>query len=278
MLTRILAALDGNPASEAAARLALDLAATHKAALHGFAPVDLPWITRPMAVGIGGMSHRMTLEASELSRARRGAEYAQRGIAEAAAARGIACTTATADGDPPDLVCAAAADADLIVLGHDASFGGDTPEEGPSPNLHALLARNTRPLLIVPKTHAPGPVLVAYDGSPPSMRALHMAALLGIAKGGTAAVLCADDDAAVATSRAETAARLLRAHGTEVGHLLPQHAGRDPATLITAEAQRLGAGTVVMGAYGHNGLKERLFGSCTRTLLRECPAALFVHH
>lgn len=277
MLTRILAGLDGHPASDAAARLAIDLAATHGAAVHALAAVDLPWITRPMAVGIGGMAHRMTLEASELSRARRGAEHALRTIAEAAAARGVACTTATADGDPPELLAEAAADADLIVLGHDASFGGDEPD-GPSPNLHALLADNPRPLLIVPQAPTPGPVLIAYDGSVPAARALHIAALLGIAKGRGAAVLSANDDPAIAARRAEAAARLLRGHGAAVDHVLPHHGDDDPAALIAEQAHRLGAGIVVMGAYGHNGLKEMLFGSCTRTLLRECPAALFVHH
>lgn len=52
----------------------------------------------------------------------------------------------------------------------------------------------------------------------------------------------------------------------------------DPADMITEHVKRSGADLVVMGAYGHGGLCDAIFGSCTRRLLAECSAALFLQH
>jgi nucleotide-binding universal stress UspA family protein len=37
-------------------------------------------------------------------------------------------------------------------------------------------------------------------------------------------------------------------------------------------------GTLVMGAYGHRGFRERLFGSTTTQLVENPPCALFLYH
>jgi nucleotide-binding universal stress UspA family protein len=34
---------------------------------------------------------------------------------------------------------------------------------------------------------------------------------------------------------------------------------------------------IVMGAYGHNGIRE-IFGSCTRAVLADCHKILFLYH
>ena len=81
-----------------------------------------------------------------------------------------------------------------------------------------------------------------------------------------------------ATTHAEAGAKLLRAHGADVEDVIGMASSADPADLILGEIRALRAGMAVMGAYGHTGLREVLFGSTTRTLLRACPTALFVHH
>jgi nucleotide-binding universal stress UspA family protein len=34
---------------------------------------------------------------------------------------------------------------------------------------------------------------------------------------------------------------------------------------------------IVMGAYGHSGIRE-IFGSCTQFVLADCPKMLFLYH
>jgi len=278
MITRILLGLDATASSTMAADLAFELAATHGAALEALAVIDTPFITRPMAVGIGGAAHKVATETAELRQAHAGASEILERVQAAARARGLACTTRTEEGDPPDVLSAAAVASDLIVLGHDAAFWGKEAT-AIAPAVQGLLAHNPRPVLVAPSTPLPGSrVLVAFDGSLAASRALHMAALLGIGTGRHIVVLSIGEAEAEATRRAEAAAKLLRAHGADVEDVIGMASSADPADLILAEIRALHAGISVMGAYGHTGLREVLFGSCTRTLLRACPTALFVHH
>ena len=52
--------------------------------------------------------------------------------------------------------------------------------------------------------------------------------------------------------------------------------GRDPGEVLLKRAQALGAGLVVIGAYGHSRLSEFILGGVTRTVLRQmrCPVLL----
>ena len=43
-------------------------------------------------------------------------------------------------------------------------------------------------------------------------------------------------------------------------------------------AAELGARLLVMGAFGHRGFREILFGSCTRRLFKTAPLPLFIYH
>lgn len=52
----------------------------------------------------------------------------------------------------------------------------------------------------------------------------------------------------------------------------------DAAETVVGRARAVGAGLVVMSAYGRSGLRDLLFGSCTRRLLTTSPFGLFVHH
>jgi nucleotide-binding universal stress UspA family protein len=51
-----------------------------------------------------------------------------------------------------------------------------------------------------------------------------------------------------------------------------------PAVVVLDEARRLGAGLLVMGAYGQPVLREFFLGSATRSLLAECPIPMFLFH
>lgn len=278
MLTRLLLGLDATPSSTQAAALALGLAATHGATVEALAIIDTPWITRPMAVGIGGSAYKVATEVAELRRAHAEAQTALQAVLDQARQRGVTCEGRIVEGRPAEILAAAAIPADAIVLGHGAEFSGGAADRiGPS--VRDILVHNPRPILLGPSTPVLGePVLVAFDASLPSARALHMAALLGIGTGRRIVVLSADADQAVAAARAAPAEQLLRAHGGNVSDVLAIGSTADPAEIILNHVQSLRAGMVVMGAYGHTGLREKLFGSCTRALLHACPTALMVHH
>jgi nucleotide-binding universal stress UspA family protein len=126
----------------------------------------------------------------------------------------------------------------------------------------------------------PGPILVAFDGSPASSRALHMFALLGLAEDRLVQVLTLDE---MSQPHAEEIARracsLLQRHGASETRAigLGDHEAGSPAETFLGFARALLPEFVVMGAYGHCGLRE-IFGSCTKAVLTACPTPLFLYH
>jgi nucleotide-binding universal stress UspA family protein len=129
-------------------------------------------------------------------------------------------------------------------------------------------------------THSHAPILIAYDGSPASSRAVHVFALLGLAKGRVVHVLTQDDESrAQAVTTAQKACALLSLHGAVKTHAIglgDAEAGR-PAETILGTATALQPDLVVMGAYGRRGIQE-IFGSCTRQVLDASTTPLFLYH
>ena len=166
---------------------------------------------------------------------------------------------------------------DLLVIGKDTDFHLD---EDPSiaDSVQHLLRETARPLIVCPDTAATtGPVLVTYDGSMRSSRALHLLALLGHVRGRPIHLLSVADDQATATERAASAAELLTKHGHQVTpHGISSPA--DPSDIICAEVATLGATMVGMAASGNRRIHDFFLGSTTQRLLRQCPCPLFVYH
>jgi nucleotide-binding universal stress UspA family protein len=171
---------------------------------------------------------------------------------------------------------------DLIVIGRDSTLGREEAEDGVAPVIECLLQDGAQPLLVVPPGPSPAPeapVLVGYDGSRPAQRALHLFALLGMAEASPVTVLSASGDRAVAAALAAEGAAVLRRHGATVTERpVTGTGGGVAAELLLAEARALNARLLVMGAFGHSGLRALLLGAATRRLLRDAPCPLLVSH
>jgi nucleotide-binding universal stress UspA family protein len=262
VITRILLGIDRTLASHAAQTFAIEIARTHGAALTGLAILDAYWLA-PEALWVGQEEARSLLAS----------------LQQAAQAAGVACEAHARAAEPTDALLAEAIGADLVVVNRDATFWLVEHCEV-SDAVRSLLPRIPRPVLLAPRRDAPGGdrVLVAFDGSPPASRSLHMFALLGLARGKDVHVLGVTAERAGATPLADAAAALLRAHGAKSAQTHAVSSTADPVEVITNHARAIDAGIVVMGAYGHKGLRDMVFGSCTRRMLESCHAALFVHH
>jgi len=278
MMTRLRLGLDASPGSRQAEALALGLAKAHGAFVDTVVAIDAPWLDRPQAVGIGGSAYKLAAEASILRAAHARSALIVNDFRKAADAAGVAHAAHVVEGAPAEVIEAGAVACDLIVIGRDATFWGD--DGAPISSVaRGILQVGSRPVLLAPPQPGSGDaILVAFDGSAPAARSLHMLALLGLAVGRRVAVLSIADDQAVADGRATAAMRLLHAHGVADVAAIGVRSGDDPAGIILRQAQDLGAGIVAMGAFGHSGLRELLFGSCTSSLLHSSPVALFVHH
>jgi nucleotide-binding universal stress UspA family protein len=288
MLRSILIALDGSRSSLQAAGLGLELARRHKAHVEGLGIVNSAWIQRPEAVPIGGTAYKTALDLKEVRRATDRLDAVLQDFRERVERAGIpSFMIREVDGSPLQVIEVEAASHDLIVLGRHSMFDVDGELSELPLCVDRIIRGEPRPVLLVPDDEfgsgqdAPqAPVLVAFDGSPASSRAVHMFALLGLAAGCVVHVVTLDRSS---SSRAEeTAARacaLLRRHGAAETHAvgLGDHEAGTPAETILGLAKALKPGTIVMGAYGTRGIQE-IFGSCTREVLNACPTPLFLHH
>ena len=168
---------------------------------------------------------------------------------------------------------------DLAVMGRPAE-----PEDMTTDGTADVLIDAGRPLLLAPSVPSDNPlttVVVAWKPSAPSARAVAAAMpllkqaekihVLGIAEDRS------DEEEVLAS--AEKLASHLRKHGLkpQAGHVRAND--RNAAdVLIEAADQKLKAGVLVMGGYGHSRTREFVFGGFTRRILQKAPLPVFMTH
>jgi len=166
---------------------------------------------------------------------------------------------------------------DLVITGHDTAFRGNIRERL-SETLAKLLLVTPRPTIVCgEETAATQDILIAYDGSIPAMRAIQIFTLLGLEEARRIHVTSVDASQELAARRTDAAASYLRVHGYEV-EANPIASRVHPAEVLKIEVIDRKIGTLIMGAYGHRGFRDFLFGSTTNMLVESPPCALFLYH
>ncbi len=276
MIRTILFPTGGVPPNAAAQQSAIALARRFNAHVTALGLADAPWITRPQPSAIGAAAFQEISKAKQLKRARLQAFHALRRIKKAAG-RSISITTTEFELDPLDTITAEAHAYDLIVMGRKTSFRYET-EPAVSDLVKGLLRECARPVLAISSSPvATKRIIVAFDGSAPASRAMHMAALLGFFDAAAVQTVSVNSEQHGADALAERAAKLLRNHDVSV-EAVGIKSAMDPAKIILHQVRAFRAGLVIMGAYGHGGLRDAVFGSCTRRLLADCTPAVLVQH
>ena len=202
---------------------------------------------------------------------------AERAAGDAAQA-GLICTTETPSLSYPDVVSRLAERArlhDLTVL--DA---GPRTYDLDRETIEKALLFSGRPVIAVPPAHtafAARRILLAWDGSAQAARAANDALpFLRAAEAVEIVAVATEAEIHASLPGAEFAPHLAR-HGVRVAVTDLPRAG-DVADTLRAQAGRLRADMLVMGAYHHARVREFLFGGVTRALLHDSPAPLFLSH
>lgn len=161
--------------------------------------------------------------------------------------------------------------ADLVVAGPEL-LAGETLK---SKVIEGVLLSSGRPLLLVPSTSRatlrPKRVVVAWDSSLEASRAVHEA--IGILEGAQQVHVVMIDPAAGehgegAEPGGNIAAFLVR-HGIRVVVDRLPGMGQKVEDVLRRHATDTSAELLVMGAYGHSRLRERVFGGVTKSMLEE---------
>ncbi len=271
----ILVLLHGTDADGLALDCALGLARAFGARVEGVAVRPDPRETVQLATD--GMSPAMieSIMAAGQAETEQRLEHARASFATACEAAGLAIGEDPSHvglgagwtesiGDPAEHVARRGRLSDLVVLGHPAA----AEAEGGYAEVEAGLFESGRPILIVGGTayaDPTAPVVVGWNGSAESARAV-AGALPLLQRSSTVSVVAVGEPEGFHPSAGELCAYLAR-HGVQ-GHCYSVEAeGRPIGTCLMDEAERLNAGLVVMGAYGHSRLREFVLGGVTRRVL-----------
>jgi nucleotide-binding universal stress UspA family protein len=163
-------------------------------------------------------------------------------------------------------------DAELVVLGKRGEHA-DFSKGHLGSNLERVIRSAKIPVLVAAREFKPiGSFLLAFDGGPSALKAVHHAATNPLLNGLDCHLIMvgkSDHERSL-----EDAAVALRGAGFAVSaDLLPG----DPDEVIAAEVEKRGIGLLVMGAYGHSRVRQFILGSTTTHLIRTChvPVMLF---
>lgn len=121
-------------------------------------------------------------------------------------------------------------------------------------------------------------MVIGWDGSIESIRAIHAALPL---------VLLAEQVLILRDSAMENEERrqpvfepvsYLRSHGANVSQKLLHATPKNSGAALLNEAKKLSADCLVMGAYGHARVRERILGGATRHVLQSAEIPLLMQH
>ena len=277
MLKRILVVLDGSMAAQSAKRYALKLAGKLGSGLTGVGVIDLPWITAAQPEPLGGAAFKIHRDQEVIRQTHERIEKMLQTFRDECEKQKIESFVSELEGFPATEIEGLSEEHDLIIIGKTTDFHFDLDEDSDLTVRH-IVRDNPRPIIVVTSNlEIDGKVLVAYDGSMQAARALHMFLLLGFGNGHEVHIVSIAKKKNEAEAIAERAKAMCELH--DVKTIAEGIASsKPPQEIIKKQAKEIGAGMVVMGAYGHHGIKEFIFGTTTEHLLRESDVALFIHH
>lgn len=143
--------------------------------------------------------------------------------------------------------------------------------------IHGALFSSGTPLMIVPAgarpTVAPKRVLLAWDAGVEAARAMHAA--LDLLSAAEAVHLTLVDpvegENGHGAEPGADAATYLARHGCRVSVDRLPSGGKPVSSVLRQHAIDVAADLIVMGAYGHSRLRERMFGGTTKSMIEDAP-------
>jgi nucleotide-binding universal stress UspA family protein len=271
MYKSILLCTDGSPAAEVAGDYAIWFARKLGASLRALYVTDIrllegPWLA-DLSGAVGAQPYSALLPQLQKIQEEK-AVMVLAAAKERCDKRGVTCETTHETGTLVQAILEHERRADLVVLGQRGEHAQWSGEMLGS-SVERVVRASVKPCLVTPeKFHEISHMLIAYDGSDESSKALRAGIALAPTLGvkvtiTTVAALGGEDAASVVLEQAKQRALAggVKAHG-EVLH-------GDPEEEILQLRETIGADLVVMGAYGHTRIRELILGSTTSHVIRK---------
>ncbi len=283
MIKSMLIGLDGSPFSHAAVELGMCWAKQLDAMLVGIGIVDKPEVVNalpttfiPGLLPLDPMAQQFRLDQQLLKEEHRRVERYLQQFTLQCAEQQIACKVLEDMGIPAVRLSKQVERFDLMILGRRTFFHRGSSEELDA-TLKEVAHHSPRPVVTVPNSIRESKcVMVAYDGSAQAARALQAFEASGLYQEKKVHIVSVAGTHAEAEQHAQRAADFLTWHDRPF--MVHAIVSDDPSSVIIKKTWLCDPAILVMGVYGHNKIRDYLFGSVTRTLLRESPVPLFLFH
>lgn len=281
----ILIATDESKSSNSALNIGVALARICGAKVKGLYVEDimrlLEWQPAELiAAGVGFSSgipdSRPTLEQVEIEKQFvDGASRLEKNFEEVCKKFAVSHKFLTKRGKVHEVIEEMARIVDLIVVGRRGKTYPESSKE-PGPVTENLLRVTTRPVLVVPEdAKVNNKILIAYDGSQNSQRALSIGASFAQLLNFEVIVISVANDIDAAQKPLDEAKEFLAPYELESTYVVGFGANK-PWKAIIDQIKTYDPGLIVIGAFGENRLLELIFGSTTRQVLTQatCPVLL----
>jgi nucleotide-binding universal stress UspA family protein len=195
-------------------------------------------------------------------------------FAEQCASRGIACSTETKIGIPAEVISRTGVAHDIVLVSRAGYNRVTNPKETVDSLVAPVIRNSVRPVLVAgsefPEDGDIRNILVAFDGSSHSARALLVAAELAARPGVNCTLVTVAQSEDLGREVLAPAESFLFHHGVQYKKQVI--VSTKPSDVICGLAASESVDLVIMGAYGHSPIREVLFGSATEKILAHCSA------
>ena len=230
-------------------------------------------------IGLGSREHLLQ-ELAELDEKRSKVALEQgRLMLDAAKARAVTdgvtrpITSRQRHGELVDTLLELESDIRLLVMGRQGEQGDNLGEHVGS-HLENVVRTLHRPILVAPSDYTePQRILIAFDGSATTRKAVEMVARSPLFRGLPCHVVMVGPDKADARDQLDWARTTLEKTGFEVTASL--RSGQVEEVLCGYREEHA-IDLIVMGAYGHSKIREFLVGSTTTKLIRQSRVPLLL--
>jgi len=235
----------------------------------------------PPPMGDAGVIATVWLEQSRTEQERLGADVVR--LNELLSQTGISCSVEgkfLAMANAGDDLGERARYFDITVIGSALKFDPDLKSRA----VDGCLFNSARPMLLASSKGTlslrPKTVMIAWDSSLEATRAVG-AALDLIIQAETVRVVLVDPKADTRENGEEPGAdiaRYLARYSAAVSIDQLPSMGRPVAEVLQQHAMDISADMIVMGAYGHSRIRERIFGGVTRSMIEGTAVPVFMVH
>ncbi len=275
-MKKILLPIDPSEYTKAAWKYVVEISKLQKAFVEGIAILDVLDIVEqavtffPLPQGTEG---HIKKEEDLLVKARKKVEEELINFKEACKAENLRCQAKIMEGRPDFIIEKESLYNDLIVMGIRNFFHFETRNR-PETSLKDILGYINTPVLAVPKTYKPiRKVLMTYDASAPSMKAIQRFVTMTKGMEYEIILLTKSDDEKAAMAEMEKLEDYLAHHGNRpvtkrwISHSLRKTVGKDYLDTVDM---------IICGKYSKSPVKEFFTGKFTNYLIDQNRVPVFI--